>query len=70
MTTIATTPAGGLHTLVVKDGGAGIELYGPYRDAVEQEEYRREWREQGALVADSEVALRLIVRGTVEVERF
>ena len=61
---------GGLFTLVVTDGGKGIELYGPYRDAAEQEAYRRDWLGEGALVAESEVALKLTVRGAVEVETF
>ena len=61
---------GGLYTLVVADGGKGIELYGPYRDAAEQEEYRRDWRDQGALAAESEAALKLTVRGAVEIETF
>ena len=61
---------GGLYTLVVTDGGKGIELYGPYRDTGEQEEYRRDWQDDGALVAESEVALKLTVRGAVEIETF
>ena len=66
----AVAAAGGLYTLVVTDGGKGIELYGPYRDAGEQEAYRRDWLGEGALESASEVALRLTVRGAVEVETF
>ena len=64
----AAASAGGLYTLVVTDGGKGIELYGPYRDDAEQEAYRRDWLGEGALVAASEVALRLMARGAVEIE--
>ena len=66
----AVAMGGGLYTVVVTDGGRGIELYGPYRDAEEQEEYRRDWIDEGALAADGEVALKLTVRGAVGIETF
>ena len=61
---------GGLYTLIVTDGGMGIELYGPYRDVTEQEAYRRDWQDEGALESASAVAVRLTVRGAVEIETF
>ena len=64
------TSGGGLYTLVVTDHGTVIELYGPYRDAGEQEAYRHDWIGAGALAADSEVALKLMVRGALEIETF
>ena len=64
------TADGEVFTIVVKDGGEEVELYGPYRDEGEQEAYRRDWRDEGALEGETEVALRLTVRGAVEIETF
>ena len=62
--------SGGLFTIVVKDCGKVIELYGPYRDAAEQDEHRRDWVDVGALDPRSEVALKLTVQGAVAIETF
>ena len=61
---------GGLFTIVITDHGKAIELYGPYRDAAEQEEYRRDWLDEGALDASSEVALKMTLSGALAIETF
>ena len=70
MKKIVVSSDGGLFTVVVTDHGSEIESFGPYEDDAEREEYRRDWLDEGALDASSEVALKLTLRGALAIETF